>query len=57
MPYFSSRGPLFDGRLAPHVVAPGVMVASAYADDNPNTTQCGIGMRNGYIHVHNEVQI
>lgn len=38
---FSSRGPTFDLRNKPEVVAPGNVVVSAYSDGNLGTNQCG----------------
>jgi subtilisin family serine protease len=39
--YFSSRGPTFDGRIKPDVVAPGYAVVSMHSDGDPTTNQCG----------------
>jgi hypothetical protein len=38
---FTSRGPVFDGRLKPTVAAQGEATVSAASDANPNTYNCG----------------
>ena len=39
---FSSRGPTFDGRVKPEIMAPGQDIVSAYSDGNPTSNQCGL---------------
>jgi hypothetical protein len=38
--YFSSRGPTDDGRIAPHILAPGYSITSANSDNDLTTNQC-----------------
>ena len=39
---FSSRGPTFDGRIKPEVMAPGQNIVSAKSDGTLNTNNCGL---------------
>lgn len=43
MAAFSARGPTFDGRIKPDIVAPGNKVISAHSDGDTTTKQCGLG--------------
>ena len=38
---FSSRGPSFDGRIKPDLLAPGEYIISAHSDGDPASFQCG----------------
>ncbi|GMI14902.1 hypothetical protein TrLO_g7348 [Triparma laevis f. longispina] len=43
--YFSSRGPAFDNRIKPDVVAPGYFISSANSKTNPTDNHCSsVGM-------------
>jgi hypothetical protein len=44
---YSSRGPVFDGRLKPTVAAQGEASVSAASDANPNTNNCGTCSHDG----------
>jgi hypothetical protein len=37
---FSSRGPTYDGRIKPDIVAPGMFVVSSRSDGNIQSLQC-----------------
>jgi subtilisin family serine protease len=47
MASFSSRGPTFDGRLKPEVVAPGSYIISTHGDGDLTSNNCGSGRPNG----------
>eukprot|EP01080_Neovahlkampfia_damariscottae_P009435 gene9435-1641_t len=44
--FFSGRGPTFDGRFKPEIVAPGYQVQSTHSDGIIDSFQCGVGQPN-----------